>query len=145
MGGKWAPQKAVQIVPVGPFTVVATGTDYDYLLFGCPDNAGFQIEVLSVSCMAVTVPISSDGDVTLDIEWIDDSDSQSVDEIEDGDAVAYDMEAMTANVVNEVWRGSQVLDPGDGINAEITDSGSGATSAAVGLIFLVEYKILERS
>lgn len=141
----WAPQKAVQIVPVGPFTVVATGTDYNYLLFGCPKNAGFQIEVLSVSVTAVTAPVSSNGDVTLDIEWFDDSDSDDQDEIEDGDAVAYDMEAMTVNVVNEVWRGSQILDPGDTINAEITDSGSGATSAAVGLIFLVEYRILERS
>lgn len=147
MATKWAPQKAVQIVPVSiPSTALIVSVQTkDVLLFSCPDNAGFQIEVLSVSVTAAVAPIITTGTATLDIEHVNDSDgSDTKGEIGGGDAVAYDLEGLTINVVNEVWRGSQVLDPGDSINAECV-TGTTVATAAVGLIFLVEYKILERS
>ena len=144
----WGPQKAIQIVPVSVSStelIVSTETR-DLPLFGCPDNAGYRIEVLSVSAICSVAPVITTGTVTLDLEHVDDSDSDAKTEIGTpaGSATAYDLEGITVNVVNELWRGSEILDPGDIINLEAV-TGTTVATAAVGLTFLVEFKILDRS
>ncbi len=142
----WSPQKAVNIAPVSlPSDELMVSTlTRDVPLFGCPDNAGYRIEVLSVSVVASVAPIITTGTATLDLEHVDDSDGDAKSDIGGGSATAYDLEALVVNVVNEVWRGSQILDPGDIINAECV-TGTTVATPAVGLMFLVEYKILDRS
>lgn len=110
-------------------------------LLACPDGANMRMELLSVSFRANTLPVDSSNDVHVDIEFVDDSDSDSVTDLADN----YDMLAAgsTVLVCNEVWRGSQILDPGDVINAEFTVTTPDTASEGAALI--VEYRVLQHS
>ena len=137
----WAPQKAVQlnVVPCDA-ALETTPTIGELCLLGCPDNAGFQLELLSVSFRANTLPVDGTNDVHCQVEFIDDSGSDAVTAL----VAAYDLEDDTVVLImNEVWRGSQVMDPGDVINVDfdVTDPDTASEGAA----FIVEYKVLERS
>lgn len=135
------------IVGVGLLTVPieaaleATPTATEICLIACPDNAGYQIELKSVTYTAHTLPIDAGG-VLVDIEWVDDSNGDAVADLK----AAFDLTVggSVARVGTEVWRGSQILDPGDTVNAEFATDGTLST-AAVGPAFIVEYRILEKS
>ena len=109
-------------------------------LLGVPDNAGFQVELKSVSFTAVTLPVDAANNINCDIEWVDDSAADAVADL--AAAFAMDDDA-TARVITEVWRGSQLLDPGDTVNAEFDVTTP--TTASEGAAFIVEYRILKRS
>ena len=81
--------------------------------------------------------------MTFDLEWIDDSASDAVANLE----AAYNMLAAgsTVLVYNEVWRGSQILDPGDVVNAEFTGNVSTPATPSEGAALIVEYRVLQRS
>jgi hypothetical protein len=113
-------------------TVVEVG------LLCVPDNAGYQIEVLGVSAFCVVVPIDAGDAATGDLEWVDDSESDAVANL----AAAFNFLGMTARVTNQIWRGSQILDPGDTLNMELTVVTP--TTASEGMAIQVEYKILQR-
>jgi hypothetical protein len=100
-----------------------------------------QMEVLSVGYRANTLPVDAGDPVTVDIEWIDDSASDVVANL----AAAYDMLAAgsTVLVYNEVWRGNQILDAGDVVNAEFTVATP--TTASEGAALIVEYRVLRHS
>ena len=80
------------------------------------------------------------GTTTVDIEFIDDSNSDAVADILAG----YDLTGATVLVYNQIWRGSQILDAGDVINAEFTTDGSLSTPAQ-GAAFIVEFRVLQHS
>lgn len=111
-------------------------------LLACPDGANMQIELLSIGFRANTLPIDSSGTATIlvEIEFIDDSDNSNITTL----IAAYDVEAATVLVYNTVWRGSQILDAGDVINAEISSDGAHDT-ASEGAAFVVEYRVLRHS
>jgi len=135
------PQTDVHLIVVPcDAAMETTPTITELCLLACPDNANFQLELLSVSFRANTLPVDGSNDVHVDIEFIDDSDSDSVTDLEEN----YDLEDdTTVLILNEVYRGSQVLDPGDVINAEFTVTTP--DTASEGAAFIVEYRILKRS
>lgn len=134
------PQTAVQFitVPIGDH-FNATPTAVEATLLSVPDNANFQVELLGISLRQHIVVVDA-GTTTLDIEWIDDSDSDAVANL----LAAFEYTGTTALVSGEVWRGSQILDPGDAVNAEITSDG-GLTTAGEGPAFTVEFRIKRHS
>ena len=135
------PQDEVHIFPIlidGAFASTPTLTEIPIL--ACPDGEGCQLEMLSVSFFAHTVPADSNGTILGDLEHVDDSDSDTVSNI----AAAVDFEGLTARVTNQLWRGSQILDPGDTVNFEMATDGAISTPS-VGAALLVEYKVKKRS
>lgn len=53
---------------------------------------------------------------------------------------SFDLGAVSIREVTEIWRGSQVMNPGDTLNAEIASHTD--TTAGQGYTFLVEYRVL---
>ncbi len=141
------PQTAVKLTMIEASRLFeTTPLNADVTLMVCPDNVNMQIEVLSVGVVCHTLPADGSA-VTIDLEFIDDSDSDAVNEMglaAGSSAIAFDMTGATVRVYNEIWNGSQILDPGDAINAELTDDGT-LDTAAQGVSFIVAYRILKRS
>ncbi len=118
----------------------ATPTSVEAGLLVCPDNAGFRLEMLSITYRANILPVDGAANINVDIEFIDDSDSDAVTNL----VAAYTLDDnRTALVGNEVWRGSQILEPGDAINAEF-DTATPSTKSE-GAILVVEFRVVKRS
>ncbi len=136
------PQTDVQlcVIPIDD-ALETTPTVVEAGLLACPDNANMQIELLGVSFRANTLPVDGSNDVHVDIEFIDDSDSDSVTDL----VTNYDMLAAgsTVLIANEVFRGSQIMDAGDVINAEFTVTTP--DTASEGACLVVEYRVLRHS
>lgn len=134
------PQTAVQIlvIPVDA-ALEATPTIVEACLLACPVGANMQMEILSVGYRANTNVVDA-GTTTVDIEFIDDSNSDTVTNLQ----AAFDLTGATVLVYNEVWRGSQILDAGDVVNAEFTTDGALST-ASEGAALIVEYRVLRHS
>lgn len=117
-----------------------TPTVTELCLLVCPDDANIQLELLGIGWRANTLPADSSNDVHVDIEFIDDSDSDSVTTI----VTAYDLEDDTTVLINnQVFRNSQILDAGDVINAEFDVTTP--DTASEGAAFVVEYRVLRHS
>lgn len=119
-----------------------TPTATEIPLLAVPDNANFQVELLSVGFFCVTLPVDGSNTVTADLEWVDDSDTDAVADLKAG----YNFLAAgpnTARVNNEIWRGSQILDPGDTANMEMHVTTP--DTASEGAAFVVEYRVLKHS
>lgn len=112
-----------------------TPTVAELTLLACPDNANYQLEILAVGVVFHVVPVDGTNNVHVDIEWVDDSESDAVADLK----TDYDTETATARVYNEIWRGKQILDPGDTVNAE-ADITTPDTAGA-GAAFIVEFRI----
>lgn len=109
-------------------------------LLACPDGVNFRLELLSVGFRANTLPVDGTNDVHCDVEFIDDSAADAVTNL----VSAYDLEDDTTVLIyNEVYRGHQILDPGDVINVEFDVTTP--DTAAEGAAFIVEYRVLKRS
>lgn len=136
------PQTDVQliVVPIDA-ALETTPTVTEATLLAVPDGVNFQLELLSVNFTAVTLPVDGVDAVTFDLEWVDDSAADVVANL----VAAYNMLAAnaTARVNNQVWRGSQILDAGDTVNAEFAVTTP--TTASEGAALIVEYRILRRS
>lgn len=131
---------ALAIIPIDA-AMETTPTIVEAGLLSVPNGANFRIELLSVGFRANTLPVDAGDDVHVDIEWVDDSAADAVTDLK----VDYDMLAAGSTVLiyNEVWRGSQVLDPGDTVNAEFDVATP--TTASEGAALIVEYRILKHS
>lgn len=107
----------------------------------CPDAQGMQMELLSVSFRANTLPVDAGDPVTFDLEFIDDSAADAVTVLK----AAYDMLAAGSTVLigNEVWTGHQLMDPGDVINAEF--SVATPTTKSDGACLVAMFRVLKRS
>lgn len=138
---KWAPQKAVQVLVIPcDAALEQTPTATELCLLGCPDEAGFQLELLYIGFRANTLPVDGSNDVHVDIEHIDDSDGDSVSNL----VAAYDLEDdTTVLIMNTVFSGSQILDPGDVINAEFDVTTP--DTASEGAAFVVAFQVTEHS
>lgn len=115
-----------------------TPTTVEVCLLACPDNANYQMELLGIGFTAVVLPVDGSNVVEADIEFVDDSDSDTVTNLVD----AYNFLAAgpnTARVYNQVFRGKQILDPGDTVNAEMHTTTP--DTASEGAAFIVEYRI----
>lgn len=138
----FVPQTDVQIlvVPIDA-ALETTPTVTEATLLAIPDGVNLQVELLSVGFRANTLPVDGDDPVTVDIEWIDDSAADVVANL----AAAYNMLAAgsTVLVYNTIWRGSQILEAGDAVNAEFTVTTP--TTASEGAALIVEYRILRHS
>jgi hypothetical protein len=134
------PQTAVAVlaIPVDA-ALETTPTIVEVCLLACPDDVSMQIELLSVGFRANTLPADG-GAVNVDIEHIDDSDSDSVTDLLEN----YDLTGGTVLVYDSIWRGNQILDAGDVINAEFTTDGT-LDTASEGAALIVEYRVLRRS
>lgn len=136
------PQTDVQILVVPIDAALETSpTVTEACLLACPDGVNMQIELLSVGFRANTLPVDGSNAVTFDLEFIDDSNSDAVANL----VAAYNMLAANATVLiyNEAWRGSQIMDAGDVINAEFTVTTPDTASEGAALI--VEYRVLRHS
>lgn len=134
------PQTAVQLVVIPiDAALETTPTESEIALLACPDNVGMKLELLAVGVVAETIPVDSSHAATVDIEWCDDSAADAVADLKTG----FDLLTITAKVYNEVYRGSQILDPGDAVNAEFTVTTPDTASEGAALI--VEYRVLGRS
>ncbi len=129
------------VVPITDVLVQAPDdSSNEQTIFGVPDGANFQIELLSVSYVAQVLPVDAGANINFDLEWVDDSASDAVANI----LATFTLDdSRTAVIVNPVWRGSQILDPGDTVNLEfdVTTPTTGAQGAAV----IVEYRVLRHS
>ena len=129
------------IVPIDA-ALEQTPTVVEAALLICPDGANFQLELLGITYTAVTLPVDGSNDVNVDIEFVDDSASDAVTTLVSG----YTLDDnRTARVANTVFRGSQILDPGDVINAEFASLVATPDTASEGAAFQVEFRILRRS
>jgi len=140
--GGFEPQTDIRLAVVpAEAAVEGTPTIAELGLLAVPDGANFQLELVSVGCVMHTLPIDAGG-VTVDIEWCDDSASDAVTDLLAG----YDLTAggSTVLVYNQIWRGSQILDPGDAVNAEFATDGTISTPGQ-GLAFIVEFRVLKHS
>lgn len=120
-------------------TMETTPTATEKTLLVCPDGEGLQLEVLSVTYRCNTLTVDAGDAATVSIEWVDDSAADAVADLK------ADFNLLTATVLvgNEVWRGSQILDPGDALNAEFTVATP--TTASEGAALVVEYRVRRRS
>lgn len=136
----FSPQTDVQILCIPAEAMFeTTPTIAELTLLACPDGASYQLELLGVGVVFHTVPVDGTNDVFGDLEWVDDSASDAVTDL----VASFNFEGLTARVYNEVWRGSQVLDPGDTVNLE-----AGITTpdtAGAGAAFIVEFRVLARN
>ncbi len=142
MPGGFTPQEDVQIAIIQIDShLEQSPTATEACLLACPDGVNMQLELLSVGFRANTLPVDSGDAVTFDLEFIDDSNSDTVSNL----ATAYDMLVAnaTALVYNQVWRGSKILDPGDVVNAEFSVATPGTPSEGAALI--VEFRVVEHS
>lgn len=128
----------ITVVPVDA-ALETTVTATEATLLAVPDGMNMQMELLSVGFRCNTLPVDASNVATLDIEFIDDSDSDSVTDL----STSYDLLTATVLVYNQVWRGSQILDAGDAINAEFTVTTPDTASEGAALI--VEYRVLRHS
>lgn len=135
------PQTDVNIIVVPiDAALEQTPTVVEACLLSVPDNANYQLELLSVNYTAVVLPVDAGVNVELDLEWVDDSASDAVANL----VADYNLQTgRTARVNNEVWRGSQILEAGDTVNAEFDVATP--TTASEGAALIVEYRILRRS
>jgi hypothetical protein len=116
-----------------------TPTVAEVPLAACPDDLGMQIALEYVGVIFHVVPVDGTDPVTGDLEWVDDSDSDTVANLK----ATFDFEGLTARVTNTVWQGWQVLDPGDTVNMEMTATTPDTAGAGAG--FVVLGKILKKS
>lgn len=135
------PQTDVHIIviPVDAHMNAAV-TEAEATLLCVPDGANFQMELLGVSFRCNTVPADGSA-VTVDIEWNDESGTPSSPTALKS---AYDLTAATVLVNNQIWRGSQILDPGDAVNAAFT-ADAGLDTPSEGAALVVEYRVLRHS
>ncbi len=128
----------INVIPIDKH-LEATPLENEATLLVCPDGTGQRLELLSVSYRTNTLPVDSGVDIDVDIEFIDDSASDAVTQLREN----FDLKGATVLVMNEVWRGSQILDQGDAINAEFTVSTP--TTASEGAALIVEYRVVQNS
>ncbi|KKN84461.1 hypothetical protein LCGC14_0289230 [marine sediment metagenome] len=134
------PQTAVRFCTIPIDAALEQGpTVTEATLLACPTGENMQLELLAVGFRANTLPIDGSNDVDVDLEFIDDSDSDSVTDF----ITDYDLTGGTVLVYNSIWRGSKILDAGDAINAEFTVTTPDTASEGAALI--VEYRVLRRS
>lgn len=134
------PQTDVGFVTIGiDAAMETTPTITESGLLICPN--GMQIELLAVHFRANTLPVDAGNVVRFDLEFIDNSDGDSVTVLK----AAYDMLAAGSTVLigNEVWAGSQVMDDGDVINVEFDTTTP--TTASEGACLQAMYRVLKRS
>lgn len=134
------PQTAVGFTTVPIDTYLAEiPLSFEAGLLICPED--MQIELLGVHFRANILPVDAANDVKFDLEFIDDSGADAVTVLK----AAYDMLAAGSTVLigNEVWVGSQLMDPGDVINAEFDVTTP--TTAAQGACLQVTYRVRKRS
>ena len=135
------PQSDVQIavINIDP-CLELTPTSVEAGLLVVPDGANFQIEVLSVTYRANILPVDASANINIDLEWIDDSAADAVTNL----IAAFTLDDnRTALVGNLVWRGSQIMDAGDALNAEFDTATP--TTKSEGAILVVEYRVLRHS
>lgn len=134
------PQTDVQLVVVPiDAALETTPTATEATLLAVPDGVNFQVELLSVGFRTNTLPVDAVDAATVDIEWVDDSAADAVADLQ----ATYNMLTATVLVYNQIWRGSQILDAGDAVNAEFTVTTP--TTASEGAALIVEYRILRHS
>lgn len=140
MVGGFEPQTDVQIaiIPIDGH-LESTPTETEACLLACPSLVNMQMELLSVGYRTNTNVVDA-GTTTIDIEFIDDSASDAVSNLFAG----YDVTGATVLVYNQVWRGSQILDAGDAVNAEFTTDGA-LTTPAQGAALIVEFRVVRHS
>lgn len=125
------------MVPCEP-AFESTPTWAEIPIDGCPELIGVAIEFNYLGFTAVTVPADAGG-VVGDLEHVDDSDSDTVSNL----VAAYDFTAATARVINDIYNGKKVLDPGDTVNMEMATDGAISTPGT-GHGFLVGHRVLQR-
>ena len=135
------PQTDVQVAIINVDAAMnATVTELDVCLLAIPTGGNFQVEMLSLGYRTNVLPADGSA-VTVDIEIIDDSNSDAVDQTF---VAAYVLTGQTVLVNNVIWTGSQILDPGDVVNAEFSTDGS-ITTPSEGACIVVEYRVLRHS
>ena len=129
-------------VPITDVLVTSPGPLLEATVFAVPDGANFQIELLSVTYVANTLPVDG-ANLNFDLEYVDDSNSDAVADI----LATFTMDDnRTAVIGNLVWRGSQIMEAGDVINLEYdTDQDGTITTAAQGAAVVLEYRVLRHS
>lgn len=132
----------IVVIPVDA-AMETTPTIVEACLLACPVGANMQLELLSVGFRANTLPIDSagTGTVLVDIEFIDKS-AGTVANL--ASSLSLEVDDMTVLVLNELWRGSQILDAGDVINAEFATDGT-LNTASEGAAFVIEYRVRRHS
>ena len=143
MPGGGEPQTDVCILVVDFDEVVAQAPDNaanQKMLLAVPAGANFQLELLAVSYRANQLPVDASNNINCDLEWFDDSASDAETDL----ITAYTLDDnRTALIMNNMWRGSQILEAGDSVNIEFDVTTP--DTAGQGCAFIVEYRVLRHS
>lgn len=141
--GGFEPQTDVRLAIIPADGAFFTAPVIDNIgMLGVPDGANFQLELLSIGVIAVTIPTDTSNPITLTINWCDDSAADAVAAL-NAAATSFNMLTITALVYNQICRGSWILDPGDSVNGVVTATTPDADAA--GVAFIVEYRVLKHS
>jgi hypothetical protein len=130
------------VVPITDVLVTSPGPLTEATVFAIPDGANFRIELLSVTYVANVLPVDG-ANLNFDLEYVDDSDSDTPADLLATFTMDDNREALIGNLV---WRGSQIMEAGDVINLQYDTDESGAISTAgQGVAVVLEYKVLRHS
>jgi len=141
MAGKGVGDIFLVNVPIpDPILAAApSGTDVGLLLVPC--GFSISVELLSISVGANVLAIDGTDPVTLDIEFRDVSAGTTANLV-----AAQDLEVTGLNVApggTTIWRGSQILDSDDALNAEFTRTTP--DTAGQGYHIVLECRLVARS
>jgi len=119
--------------------------DGSLILIGCPSIPGIRMEVYSVSITGVTAVADGTDAATVTLQFHDASADSDTALLTGATGALGDLEASAGIfVVNEfvtIWQGTQSLDPGDTIRADVGIVTP--ETAGEGYAFLVAYRIKE--
>jgi len=141
MAGKGFRDTFLINVPVADVILHTIPVGADVGLLVIPDGFNESVELLSIAIAANQLVVDGSNVATLDIEFHDDSANSDANLV-----AAFNLLAAGGNTVLEgttIWQGSQIMDPGDRLNAEFTLTTP--DTAGLGYHFTLECRIVSRS
>jgi len=107
-------------VPVPDACLAASPVGTDVGLFIVPKGANYRVELLSAHLKANVLAIDATDAITADLEFCDDSAAGAVSNLNSAAINITAAGGLTVLVGNQIWRGAQIMDPGDTLNLELT-------------------------
>ena len=127
------------IVPFDVFLTTTQPESLELTLLAVPNGVNARYELVSISVLMHTLPADAGNNVDVVIEHYDATVLQTPDLV-----TTYALDTTpTALTVDELFRGSVILEAGDAINAEFDVSTP--TTAGQGCSFIVEYRVQQHS
>lgn len=130
------------VVNLDPATKT-TPANKQFAVLGCGQYGNEQLELVSLDVVARVIPIDASDAITFDVNFVDDSNSDTETALVDDFSFKSTNATLVAKVVRNIWTGSQILDPGDAINCVFTSTSP--DTAGEGTALIASYRVLRHS